>query len=66
MQRLRKFQKKKMFFFLTVVFLGLAAVTGRLVYLMVFRSEFYGEQAEDLHEREREIKAARVRILDRN
>ena len=66
MQRLRKFQKKKMFFFLTVVFLGLAAVTGRLVYLMVFRSEFYGEQAEDLHEREREIKAARGRILDRN
>ncbi|HIZ06769.1 MAG TPA: peptidoglycan glycosyltransferase [Candidatus Eubacterium avistercoris] len=66
MQRLRKFQKKKMFLFLTVVFLGLAAVTGRLVYLMVFRSEFYGEQAEDLHEREREIKAARGRILDRN
>ena len=66
MQRLRKFQKKKMFVFLTIILLALLIVTGRLVYLMIFRSEFYGERAEDLHEREREIKAARGRILDRN
>lgn len=39
---------------------------GRLVYLMVFRSEYYVEQATDLHERERDIKAARGQILDRN
>ena len=33
---------------------------------MVFCSEYYGKKAEDLHERERDIKAARGRILDRN
>lgn len=37
---------------------------GRLVYLMVFCSEYYGRKAEDLHERERDIKAARGKIID--
>ena len=37
---------------------------GRLVFLMVFCSEYYGQKAEDLHERERDIKAARGRIID--
>ncbi len=37
---------------------------GRLVYLMVFQSEYYMEQAKDLHERERSIKAARGRIIE--
>lgn len=44
-------------------FVGLSA---RLSYLMIGRSEYYGEQARALHERERSIKAARGRILDRN
>lgn len=39
---------------------------GRLVYLMVWRADHYAELATDLHERERSIKAARGRILDRN
>ncbi len=39
---------------------------GRLVYLMIFCSEYYGKKAEDLHERERDIKAARGKILDAN
>ena len=42
----------------------LTGLIGRLVYLMVFRSEYYYEKAEDLHERERDIKAARGRIVD--
>ncbi len=37
---------------------------GRLVYLMMFRSAHYSRMAEDLHERERTIKAARGNILD--
>lgn len=37
---------------------------GRLVYLMVFRAGYYAEKAQELHEREREIKAARGRIID--
>lgn len=39
---------------------------GRLVYLMVFQSEYYMEKAKELHERERSIKAARGRIIDAN
>ena len=39
---------------------------GRLVYLMIFDAEYYQEKAKALHEREREIKAARGEIVDRN
>ncbi len=41
-------------------------LSGRLVYLMIFCSEYYSEKAQTLHERERDIKAARGRILDAN
>lgn len=53
----------------TVMFLCLlvfAVLMGRLVYLMVFRSEYYTMKAKELHERERSIKAARGRIIDAN
>lgn len=53
-----------------VVFLAacamILALMGRLVYLMVFDADYYQKKAEDLHEREREIKAARGEIVDRN
>lgn len=39
-------------------------LTGRLVYLMVYRSDYYSKMAEELHQRERSIKAARGRIID--
>ena len=38
----------------------------RLLYLMVFQSGYYANLADQLHERERGIKAARGRILDAN
>jgi len=44
----------------------MAILAGRLVYLCVWRSEHYSRLATDLHERERSIKAARGRILDRS
>ncbi|MCH5343573.1 MAG: peptidoglycan glycosyltransferase [Acetatifactor sp.] len=44
----------------------LVGLFGRLVYLMVWRAEHYSELATDLHERERSIKAARGKIMDRN
>ena len=44
----------------------MAALFGRLIYLMVFRSVYYEKIAQDLHERERSIKAARGKIVDRN
>ena len=43
-----------------------AVLMGRMVYLMVFRSEYYTMRAKELHERERSIKAARGRIIDAN
>ncbi len=52
------------------VFLGcslvLVGLFARLVYLMVWEADYYAEKATQLHERERSIKAARGRILDRN
>lgn len=51
------------FFLCTAVFCGLL---GRLLYLMVWRADYYGDAATRLHERERSIKAARGRILDCN
>ena len=44
----------------------MSGLTGRLIFLMVFRSSYYSQKAEDLHQRERTIKAARGRIMDRN
>lgn len=58
-------RKKIMVMFVTVLFI-LMFLVGRLVYLMVFCSEYYGQKAENLHERERDIKAARGKILDAN
>lgn len=51
--------------FLMAVFL-IVGLISRLVYLMIFEAEYYQELADDLHEREREIKAARGEIIDRN
>lgn len=48
------------------VFFIMMFLIGRLVYLMIFCSEYYGNKAEDLHERERDIKAARGKLLDVN
>lgn len=62
----KTYNKKKIlvvFLCAVVIILGLI---GRLVYLMVFDAEYYQKLAEDLHEREREIKAARGEIVDRN
>ena len=60
------YHKKKIVFAFFVLLLMLLGLTGRLVYVMVFQSEYYSQKALELHERERSIKAARGRILDRN
>ena len=66
MFRNKTLNRKKITIMFFVVFFILMFLIGRLVYLMVFCSEYYGQKAEDLHERERDIKAARGKILDRN
>ena len=64
MKKNRTYHKKKT----VIVFLGCAllliGLMGRMVYLMVIRSDYYAKKAEELHQRERDIKAARGRILD--
>ena len=55
-------KKTAVLFFLLC--LCMAGLTGRLVYLMVYRSDYYSKMAEELHQRERSIKAARGRIID--
>lgn len=60
------YHKRKIVFTFFAFVLILMGLMGRLVYIMLFQSEYYSEKAIDLHERERSIKAARGRILDRN
>lgn len=62
----KTYNKKKIMIVFLCAALILAVLIGRLVYLMVFDAEYYQELAQDLHEREREIKAARGEIVDRN
>lgn len=66
MQHLKTFQKKKIVALMLIIVTVVCAQFGRLIYLMVFQSEYYEEKAQNLHERERSIKAARGKITDRN
>ena len=66
MLRNKTYHRKKVLITFTASFVAIMLLAGRLVFLMVFCSEYYGEKAEDLHQRERSIKAARGEILDRN
>lgn len=58
-------RRKILIVFLFAVFM-LVGLIVRLAYLMIFEAEYYQERAEQLHERERSIKAARGEIVDRN
>ena len=66
MKKNKTYNKKKIMVVFLCAALVLAALIGRLVYLMIFDADYYQELAQDLHEREREIKAARGEIVDRN
>ena len=62
----KTYNRKKILIVFLVALLVLLGLIGRLVYLMIFDAEYYQEKAEALHEREREIKAARGEIIDTN
>ena len=66
MNRNQTYHRGRVFLFCMACLALVFVMTGRLVYLMIFRSEHYSEMAKELHQRERTIKAARGRILDRN
>lgn len=65
MSKSKTYHRKKVFFVYLVCISMLAGLVGRLVYLMIYKGEYYQEKAVELHERERDIKAARGQILDR-
>jgi len=62
----RTYIRKKIVTVFVLCSVLMVALFGRLVYLMIWRSEHYSGLATQLHERERSIKAARGRILDIN
>ncbi len=62
----RTYNKKKMLVVFCAACIIIFALIARLVYLMIFDAGYYQKKAEALHEREREIKAARGEIVDRN
>lgn len=64
MYRSKTFHRRKIWIIFVAIVMVLLILAGRLVYLMIFCSEYYSEIAEDLHERERDIKAARGKIID--
>lgn len=61
----KTYNKRKILVVFLCAVLCVTGLIGRLIYLMIFEADYYQEKAEALHEREREIKAARGEILDR-
>lgn len=62
----KTYHRKKLLVSITCVILVLLLISIRLLYVCVFQSSYYLEKAQKLHERERDIKALRGEILDRN
>lgn len=64
--KIKTFHRKKIVVVFAMCMAAMLFLIGRLGYLMLFRADYYSEKAQDLHERERSIKAARGKILDCN
>ena len=64
MKKSLTFHRKKVWLVLAICSVLLLGLMIRLVCLMGFLSDHYYRKAEDLHERERDIKAERGKILD--
>lgn len=58
--------RKKIWFMFLVVVMGIIVLMGRLVYVMIFKGDYYNKKAIDLQQRERGIKAPRGKIIDKN
>ena len=64
--KIKTFHRKKIVVVFALCMAAMLFLIGRLGYLMLLRADYYSEKAQDLHERERSIKAARGKILDCN
>lgn len=60
------YNRRRIKYTFVMVCIAAAVIIGRLAYIMVLKAEYYSERADNLHERERSIKAPRGRIYDRN
>lgn len=58
--------RRKILIYMCIFLILAIYVLSRLVYIMIFQSEKYQAKADELHDREREIKAPRGEIVDRN
>ncbi len=66
MDGLNSMQKKRLVLYVLMFLIVIIYVTVHLIYIMIFDAERYAKEIKDLHEREREIKAPRGEIVDRN
>ena len=66
MERNKTYNRRKICVFCFVVFACGIFLIGRLIYLMIFQHDYYSQKAIELQQRERQIKAARGEIIDRN
>lgn len=66
MHTIKTINRKMLVIYTTCITLACILVIGKLVYLMVYKSEYYGKKALEVQERERKIKAPRGEIYDRN
>ena len=66
MERNKTYNRRKICIFGGIAFLCGFFLVGRLIYLMLFQHDYYSKKAIDLQQRERQIKAARGEIVDRN
>lgn len=66
MFRSKSYNRKNLLMIVTAIIIVSTYLIGRLFYLMVIASDEYAVRAQELHERERSIKAERGTIYDRN
>ncbi len=66
MDNFKVYNKRMVVIFFVGCMLAMVGLTGRLVYLMIYKSSYYYTKAIEVQERERTIKAARGLIVDRN
>ena len=66
MERNKTYNRKKICIFCFLILVCGLYLTGRLIYLMIFQHDYYTQKAIELQQRERQIKAARGEIIDRN
>ena len=66
MSKNRTYNKRNLLWVLIFAIMLTVALIGRLVFLMIYEADYYGQMAKDVRERERSIKAQRGIIYDRN